>query len=139
LNFLGLIDPDDESIISFRSVWSYSSSDSVRSKKNGSEGNYVGVQKKRVFFVYPHHRETTRNETVGFVVKTGQFFFRFSSICCLVELFNRHFANSKVGAETARGIFPLRAEAERVFGTPDQPVKGEARRRVKNFVNFNVM
>jgi hypothetical protein len=48
LNLLGLLDPDDEGVISFRNVCSYSPSDSVTSQKNGSEGNYVGVQKKRV-------------------------------------------------------------------------------------------
>lgn len=80
LNLLGVLDPDDESIVSFRNVWSYSPNDSVTSEKNGSEGNYVGVQKKRVFFVYPpqpgtNRRETTYKETVGSEVKTGRFFF----------------------------------------------------------------
>ena len=80
LNLFGLLDPDDESIVSFRNFWSYSPSDSVTSQKNGSEGNYVGVQKERVFFVYPpqpgtNWRETTYKETVGIEIKTGQFFF----------------------------------------------------------------
>jgi len=59
LNLLGPLDPDDENIISFRNVWSYSPSDSVTSQKNGSEGNYVNVQKKRVFFVYPNSKVST--------------------------------------------------------------------------------
>jgi hypothetical protein len=76
LNLFGLLDPDDESIITFRNVWSYAPSDSVTPQKNGSEGNCVGVEKKRVFFVYPpqpgtNRREMTYKETVGFEVKTG--------------------------------------------------------------------
>ena len=107
LSLLGLLDPDDESIISFSNVWSYSPSESVTSQKNGSEGNYVGVPKKRVFL--STHRSLALTEEKRHTKKRSDLKLkqddppRFRSVCCLAGMFTRHIVNSKVSTETAGG------------------------------------